>query len=123
MPSKFDYALVQSLMVGTVGALFYYFAAALGSKQLAKMIRFVTILIIINTAAGVTWEGITAIRDKVSGIADAINNFGDKFNWLTERPDINPLVEQLPELSEINPPVDKEELWDLFTRFPKKGGS
>ena len=120
MPSKFDVALIQCLMTGTVGALFYYFAGALGSKQLAKMIRFVTILVIINTAAGVTWEGIAAIRDKVNGIADAINNFGDKFNWLTERPDISPLV---PELSEINPPVDKEELWNWLTKFPKKGGS
>ena len=123
MPSKFDVALIQCLMTGTVGALFYYFAGALGSKQLAKMIRFVTILVIINTAAGVTWEGIAAIRDKVNGIADAINNFGDKFSFLTERPDINPLIEQLPELSEITPPVNKEELWDFLTRFPKKGGS
>ncbi len=122
MPSKFDVALVQCLMTGTVGAMFYYFCGALGSKQLARMIRFVTILVIINTAAGVTWEGIAAIRDKVNGIADAINNLGDKFSWLTERPDVGPLTE-LPELSEINPPVDKQELWDWLTRFPEKGGN
>jgi hypothetical protein len=120
MPSTFDVALVQCLMTGSVGALFYYFAGALGSKQLARMIRFVTILLIVNLAAGVTWEGIVAVRDKVNGIADAINNFADKFSWLTERPTPAPLVE-LPELSEISPPVDKKELWDWLTRLPKGG--
>ena len=120
MPSKFDYALIQSLLVGSVGALSYYFAGALGAKQLSKMIRFVTILIIINLAAGVTWEGITAIRDKVNGIADAISGFADKFSFLTERPDVRPLTEHLPE---IEPLIEKEEIWDWLTRFPKKGGN
>ena len=118
MPSKFDVALVQCLMTGSVGAMMYYFAGALGSRQLAKMIRFVTILLIINLAAGVTWEGIAAARDKVNGIADAINGLADKFSWLTERPTPAPPME----LPEINPPVDKKDLWDFLTRFPKKGG-
>lgn len=121
MPSKFDVALVQCLMTGSVGAMMYYFAGALGSKQLAKMIKFVTVLLIINMAAGVTWEGIAAARDKVNSIADTINNFADKFSWLTERPQPAPPME-LPELSEIKPPVDKKDLWDWLTRFPEKGG-
>ena len=115
MPSKFDLALVQCLLTGSVGALLYYFAGGLGSRQLAKLIRFVTILIVINTAAGVTWEGIQSIRD-------SINSFADKFSFLTERPTPAPPME-LPEFSEIKPPVDKHDLWDFLTRLPKKGGN
>ena len=115
--SKFDIVLVQCLMTGSVGALFYFFSAALGSKQLAKMIRFVTILLIIGMAAEVTWDGITAVKSRVDNIADAINNLADKFSFLTERPQPEPFHE----LPEIAPPVDKTELWDFLTRFPKEG--
>ncbi len=58
---KLDVAFVQALMCFVVGWLCRYAAAATGNRQLASILRIVTILVVVTVMAQALWEVISAI--------------------------------------------------------------
>ena len=77
-PTRFDVVIVQLVLVGAVGWLMYYLSSALGNKQLAGMIKAVTIMVCVTIGGGAVWEFVSGIATKVNAIAEATNNLTDK---------------------------------------------
>lgn len=77
--NRLDVAIVQILLVGSIGILFYYLLQGLGQKQMAGLMRVVTVMVLIAIAVPAVWsfllgvqEGIQAGVDKVDGWVDAL---------------------------------------------------
>lgn len=60
------FAIVQLLIMAAFGALAYYIASALGSGQIASMIKLVTVFCCISIVIGVVWKAISAVAKAFS---------------------------------------------------------
>ncbi len=82
----FDKALVQCLMVGGIGWLTYLTTYATMGKQTAKIVKTMSILIMVNIGAPVVWNGIVSVRDYVNSVTSGITYYADRFLDVVEAP-------------------------------------
>lgn len=77
-----DKALVQVLLVWSVGWLTRYAAGATGNKQLSGMLKVATIMACISIAAPAVWEALSGIAGALAAAKEWTDNAEQKMSWL-----------------------------------------
>lgn len=77
-----DRAIVQGLLVFSVGWLVRYAAAATGNKQMAGAIKMVTGLICISIIAPALWDMVSGIAEALAAAKEIADNAEEKFKLL-----------------------------------------
>ena len=78
MTTRLDVAIVQMLLVGSVGVLFYYMLDSLGNRQMAGLMRVAVIMALVAVFVPALWGFILEAQAKVNGFMERLEQLGDK---------------------------------------------
>lgn len=76
--TRLDVALVQLMLVATVGVLFYYMLLSLGSKQMAGLMRVAVIMVAIAVFVPALWGFLIETKAKMDLFWLRLEGLGDK---------------------------------------------
>lgn len=76
-----DVAIVQGMLVTCVGLLFYYMLQGLGAKQMAGLMRVVTVMVIIAVVVPAVWEFLVSVKVGIEAFVDRVDAIADKVTF------------------------------------------
>lgn len=76
--ARLDVAIVQSMMIVAVGVLCYYILLGLGTKQMAGLMRVLTIMVVIAVLAPAVWAFLVDVKMGIEAFVDRLEAIGDK---------------------------------------------
>ena len=79
--ARLDVAIVQSMLIASVGILFYYLLHGLGLKQLAGLMRVVIIMAIIAVLAPAVWAFLISVKEGIEAGVEWVELTVDKITF------------------------------------------
>ena len=76
--TRLDVAIVQMMLVGSVGVLFYYMLDSLGNKQMAGLMRVAAIMVLVAVFVPALWGFLLEAQAKINGLVERLEQLGDK---------------------------------------------
>lgn len=75
MATRLDVAIMQGMLIVTVGVMFYYIFLALGAKQMAGLMRVAVIMAVIGVVVPAVWAFLLGIKEGIAGFVETVDGW------------------------------------------------
>jgi hypothetical protein len=74
-------AIVQTMLLGAVGALFYYLLLGIGNKSMAGLMRAAAVMAVIAVVAPAVWGFIVDVKASIDGFWERVDSIVNKVTF------------------------------------------